>query len=408
MTPELQKGKALAEQFECPGLQKGARWFEEQWHCSESFAVRAIGGCSDTLFLGKEAESAGNDARRSAPALLQHNEQFLAFSIGSDAVQLANFWPQSIEDHSDIRHRRELDQECRGGFEQFFLKGQHIGTAVLYQENFLACAASSCGVNIDDVGLEIIAQESLDAAWDDFAVAENDIVVVSVFVNPTQFNDKKDLEVYPRNLKADSELLESAGVTALFAPTPDTFYSPEEMNNTFQFDFNGLDAVMEGKFRPGHFNGVVQVVSKLFTIINPDNAYFGEKDFQQLAIIRYMVKKMGFNINIVGCPIVREESGLALSSRNALLSEDQKKLASNIYAVLKESTTFFHMTTVAELKEAAIKAIERHDGLKVEYFEIVDANTLLPVTKWEDSDYIVGCITVFCGKVRLIDNIRYK
>ena len=149
------------------------------------------------------------------------------------------------------------------------------------------------------------------------AVAENDVVVVSVFVNPTQFNDKKDLEVYPRNLKADSELLESAGVTALFAPTPDTFYSPEEMNNTFQFDFNGLDAVMEGKFRPGHFNGVVQVVSKLFTIINPDNAYFGEKDFQQLAIIRYMVKKMGFNINIVGCPIVREESGLALSSRNA-------------------------------------------------------------------------------------------
>ena len=125
------------------------------------------------------------------------------------------------------------------------------------------------------------------------AVAENDVVVVSVFVNPTQFNDKKDLEVYPRNLKADSELLESAGVTALFAPTPDTFYSPEEMNNTFQFDFNGLDAVMEGKFRPGHFNGVVQVVSKLFTIINPDNAYFGEKDFQQLAIIRYMVKKMG-------------------------------------------------------------------------------------------------------------------
>lgn len=240
------------------------------------------------------------------------------------------------------------------------------------------------------------------------AVAENDVVVVSVFVNPTQFNDKKDLEVYPRNLKADSELLESAGVTALFAPTPDTFYSPEEMNNTFQFDFNGLDAVMEGKFRPGHFNGVVQVVSKFFTIINPDNAYFGEKDFQQLAIIRYMVKKMGFNINIVGCPIVREESGLALSSRNALLSEDQKKLASNIYAVLKESTTFFHMTTVAELKEAAIKAIERHDGLKVEYFEIVDANTLLPVTKWEDSDYIVGCITVFCGKVRLIDNIRYK
>ena len=138
------------------------------------------------------------------------------------------------------------------------------------------------------------------------AVSDNDIVIVSVFVNPTQFNDKKDLEVYPRNLEADAELLKNVGVTALFAPTPENFYSEEEMSNTFQFDFNGLDKVMEGKFRPGHFNGVVQVVSKLFSIINPDNAYFGEKDFQQLAIIRYMVKKMGFTTKIIGCPIVSE------------------------------------------------------------------------------------------------------
>lgn len=240
------------------------------------------------------------------------------------------------------------------------------------------------------------------------AVSENDVVVVSVFVNPTQFNDKKDFDVYPRNQEADAELLKNAGVTALFAPTADSFYTPEEMKSTFQFDFNGLDKVMEGKYRPGHFNGVVQVVSKLFSIVNPDNAYFGEKDFQQLAIIRYMVKKMGFNINIVGCPIVREESGLALSSRNALLTEDQKRLASNIYKVLKESTTFFHMTSVAELKDATIRAIEQHDGLKVEYFEIVDAVSLLPIKKWDDADSVVGCITVFCGKVRLIDNIRYK
>lgn len=240
------------------------------------------------------------------------------------------------------------------------------------------------------------------------AVSENDVVVVSVFVNPTQFNDKKDFDVYPRNQEADAELLKNAGVTALFAPTADSFYTPEEMKSTFQFDFNGLDKVMEGKYRPGHFNGVVQVVSKLFSIVNPDNAYFGEKDFQQLAIIRYMVKKMGFNINIVGCPIVREESGLALSSRNALLTEDQKRLASNIYKVLKESTTFYHMTSVAELKDATIKAIEQHDGLKVEYFEIVDAVSLLPINKWDDADSVVGCITVFCGKVRLIDNIRYK
>ncbi len=240
------------------------------------------------------------------------------------------------------------------------------------------------------------------------AVAENDIAVVSVFVNPTQFNNKTDLETYPRNIEADAKLLEGVGVKYVFAPVAEEFYTAEEMSKRFEFDFGGLDQVMEGKFRPGHFNGVVQVVSKLFRVVEPDRAYFGEKDFQQLAIIRRMVEVMKFNIEIVGCPIVREESGLALSSRNALLTPEQRVLATNIHAVLKESTTFYNQTTVRELHDAAIAAINRHEGLEVEYFDIVDGKTLQSVERWSDSDDIVGCITVYCGKVRLIDNIRYK
>ena len=240
------------------------------------------------------------------------------------------------------------------------------------------------------------------------AVSENDACIVSVFVNPTQFNDKGDLERYPRNIEADAALLEKAGCAAAFAPTPEEMYSAEEMNSTFQFDFGGLDTVMEGKYRPGHFNGVVQVVSKLFSLVTPDRAYFGEKDFQQLAIIRRMVRLMNFGVEIVGCPIVREESGLALSSRNALLSPEQRTLAVNISAVLKESTQFALETSVQELHDAVIAAINRHEGLEVEYFSIVDGTTLQEISKWDDSDYIVGCITVYCGKIRLIDNIRYK
>jgi len=239
-------------------------------------------------------------------------------------------------------------------------------------------------------------------------VKENDIAVCSVFVNPTQFNNKTDLETYPRNVEADAKVLEEAGVDFVFAPVAEEFYTKEEMEQRFQFDFGGLDEVMEGKFRPGHFNGVVQVVSKLFRLVKPQRAYFGEKDFQQLAIIRRMVEVMKFDIEIVGCPIVREESGLALSSRNALLTEEQRKLATNIHAVLKESTLFYNQTSVKELHDCAIAAINRHDGLEVEYFDIVDGRTLKSIENWRDADYVVGCITVYCGKVRLIDNIRYK
>lgn len=240
------------------------------------------------------------------------------------------------------------------------------------------------------------------------AVADNDVAVVSVFVNPTQFNDKNDLAKYPRTLTADAELLESVGCKVVFAPEAEEMYSQEEMNSTFQFDFGGLDQVMEGKFRPGHFNGVVQVVSKLFRLVRPNRAYFGEKDFQQLAIIRRMVKLMNFDIEIIGCPIVRQDNGLARSSRNALLTEEQRNLAANIYAVLHESTTFYHMTTVKEVHDAVVAAVNRHEGLEVEYFDIVDGNTLQSIKYWDDAEYVVGCITVRCCGVRLIDNIRYK
>ncbi len=240
------------------------------------------------------------------------------------------------------------------------------------------------------------------------AVEENDTCVVSVFVNPTQFNDKNDLEHYPRTLEKDAALLKGVGCGVVFAPRAEDFYSEEEMNSTFKFNFGGLDEVMEGKFRPGHFNGVVQVVSKLFKAVNPTRAYFGEKDFQQLAIIRRMVDVMNFDVEIVGCPILREESGLAMSSRNGLLSVEERELAADISKVLKESVQFVTMTSVDQLREATIAAINNRDGLEVEYFDIVDGKTLQNVNSWDDAPYIVGCITVYCGKVRLIDNIKYK
>lgn len=240
------------------------------------------------------------------------------------------------------------------------------------------------------------------------SVSENDICVVSVFVNPTQFNDKTDLANYPRTLETDADLLASVGCQIIFAPTAQEMYDEEEMTNPFEFDFGGLDIVMEGKFRPGHFNGVVQVVSKLFKLVQPTRAYFGEKDFQQLAIIRRMVRVMNLPVEIVGCPIVREATGLAMSSRNALLTAEQRQLAVHISQVLNESRQFVPATPVSELHTALVAAINQREGLEVEYFDIVDGKTLQSIEKWEETDDVVGCITVYCGKVRLIDNIRYK
>ena len=237
------------------------------------------------------------------------------------------------------------------------------------------------------------------------AVAENDVVVVSDFVNPTQFNDKNDLVKYPRTLDADCELLEKVGAAFVFAPSVEEIY-PEP--DTRQFSYAPLDTVMEGRFRPGHFNGVCQIVSKLFMIVNPARAYFGEKDFQQLAIIREMVKQMEFKLQIVGCPIVREEDGMALSSRNARLLPEEREYALNISQTLFKSRTFAASHTVAETQKFVEDAIAASKGLRLEYFEIVDGNNLQKIASWEDTEYAVGCITVFCGEVRLIDNIKYK
>ena len=237
------------------------------------------------------------------------------------------------------------------------------------------------------------------------AVKENDIVVVSDFVNPTQFNDKNDLLKYPRTLEADCELLEKEGAAYVFAPSVEEIY-PEP--DTRQFSYAPLDTVMEGKFRPGHFNGVCQIVSKLFMIVEPDTAYFGEKDFQQLAIIREMVKQMNFPLQIVGCPIVREEDGLAMSSRNTRLSKEEREFALNISRTLFKSQEFAASHALAETQTFVEESIAASEGLRLEYFEIVDGLTLQRVEKWEDSNYIVGCITVFCGEVRLIDNIKYR
>ena len=236
-------------------------------------------------------------------------------------------------------------------------------------------------------------------------VAENGICVVSVFVNPTQFNDKNDLLHYPRTLDADCRLLESAGCAIAFAPEVEEMYPVED---TRVFNLGTVAEVMEGKYRPGHFNGVAQIVSKLFDAVQPDRAYFGEKDFQQIAVIRSMVKLLNFPVEIVACPIVREEYGMALSSRNLRLTPQQRKNAVSISQTLFKSRTFAEQHSVAETIDYVVSTLNSVPDLEVEYFEIVDGNTLLPVNDWSDSDYIVGCITVYCGEVRLIDNIAYR
>ena len=239
------------------------------------------------------------------------------------------------------------------------------------------------------------------------SVEDNDITVVSIFVNPTQFNDPKDLNSYPRDLDADCKLLESVGADYVFAPSVDEMYPTKD---TRHFEFPPVSTVMEGAHRPGHFNGVCQVVSRLFYIVRPDRAYFGEKDWQQIAVVKAMVKSLGLNVSIVECPIVREPDGLARSSRNTLLSADERAIAPNIFKALKDSIDYAQNHTLKETHDKVVDQINATDGLDVEYYEIVDGNTLQPVDTWDASDYIVGCITVYCGArpVRLIDHIKYK
>ncbi len=236
-------------------------------------------------------------------------------------------------------------------------------------------------------------------------VRENDVCVVSVFVNPTQFNDKHDLETYPRTLEADCALLEAAGCHYVFAPSVEEMY-PEP--DTRVFNLGRVAEVMEGAMRPGHFNGVAQVVSKLFYIVEPDNAYFGEKDFQQIAVIRAMVKQLNIPVKINACPIKREADGLALSSRNTRLTPELRQKAPLIARTLKESTTFAPGKSVQEVIDFVVNTINADPDMRVEYYEIVDGNTLEAIKDWSETDYPIGCITVFCGEVRLIDNIKYN
>ena len=241
----------------------------------------------------------------------------------------------------------------------------------------------------------------------EYSVKENDITVVSIFVNPTQFNDSNDLKNYPRTLDADCGLLESIGVDFVFSPSVEEIY-PEPDQRVFSYP--PIDQVMEGAKRPGHFNGVCQIVSKLFYITLPDRAYFGEKDFQQIAVVKAMVNDLQIPVEIKTCPIVRESSGLALSSRNLLLSESEKEAASNIFKILANSITYAKENSISETTNYVVQEINNIQELNVEYYQIVDGNTLQALTQWSDSDYIVGCITVYCGErpVRLIDNIKYK
>ena len=237
------------------------------------------------------------------------------------------------------------------------------------------------------------------------AKKQTDIIIVSIFVNPNQFNDPKDLEKYPRDIEKDVEKLIEVGCDILFSPTVEDIY-PEEDNR--QFDFGLIDKVMEGKHRPGHFNGVAQVVSRLFNIVNPDKAFFGMKDFQQIAIINEMVKQLKFNIEIVECPTIRELDGLAMSSRNLLLDDERRKIAPIIAQSLNESRKFAEKYSIKETIEYVESKINANKLLDVEYFEIVDGNSLQAVSSWNDADYIVGAIAVFAGEVRLIDNVVYK
>ena len=234
---------------------------------------------------------------------------------------------------------------------------------------------------------------------------ENETVVVSVFVNPTQFNDKNDLKNYPRTPEADCAVLESAGADIVFMPSVEDIY-PEP--DTRIFDFGLVDKVMEGATRPGHFNGVAQVVSRLFALVNPQRAYFGEKDFQQIAVIKAMVAQLAIEVDIVECAIVRGEDGLALSSRNELLTLEHRKAAPHIYATISQCAAKMESMSPSELTAWVVETIDSNPLLKTIYFEAVDAKTMQKVEAWSDSERIQGCCAVQAGDIRLIDNIRIK
>jgi pantoate--beta-alanine ligase len=236
------------------------------------------------------------------------------------------------------------------------------------------------------------------------AAAENDVVVVTIFVNPTQFNDPSDLDLYPRTLDQDLELLRQLEADLVFVPAVKEMYPDED---TQIFDLGELDKVMEGKHRPGHFNGVAQIVSKLFLMIRPHRAYFGQKDFQQLVVIRRLVEILDMNLTIVSCPIIRENDGLAMSSRNTRLSKEERKLAPFIYETLVHASEKMEALSPSQLKEWVILQFKKQSALELEYFEIVEDKGLMPVVKWDEEVNKVACLAVLLGGVRLIDNLIF-
>jgi pantoate--beta-alanine ligase len=236
------------------------------------------------------------------------------------------------------------------------------------------------------------------------SLSANDITVVSIYVNPSQFNDKNDFRNYPRNLQLDCKLLKKTGCNLVFAPDDNEMYPSDD---TRKFDFGQMGSVMEGNFRPGHFNGVTQIVTKMFDAVKPHRAYFGRKDFQQLAIIRKLANNYHYTIEIIGCPIVREHDGLAMSSRNALLAPEYRKAAPLIYQTLIEAKDMIFHSNVLKITTFVEKTINSNPFLKLEYFQIVDTYTLTPVEELRPENPATACIAVYAGKVRLIDNIEF-
>lgn len=236
------------------------------------------------------------------------------------------------------------------------------------------------------------------------AIKENDIVITSIFVNPTQFDKKEDLKNYPRSIESDLEMLKKAGCNIAFKPCPEEIYQGNEVSESF--DFEGLETPMEGKHRKGHFDGVGTIVRKLFEIVAPNSAYFGEKDYQQLLIVKKMVEKLELPVEVIGCPIYREEDGLAMSSRNLRLSESQRKAAPFIYQTLRKAKEQLKTNTVEEVKNWFLQEFNQESKLKLEYFEIADAKTLQPIIKKVPEKRARAFVAAFAGKIRLIDNIE--
>ncbi len=239
----------------------------------------------------------------------------------------------------------------------------------------------------------------------DCSLKQNDVTVVSIFVNPTQFNDKSDFKNYPRTLEADLKILRTINCDIVFTPAESEMYDKPD---SFEYDFGHLDKVLEGKYRPGHFTGVARIVTRLFEVVTPHKAYFGLKDFQQLIIIKKLTEDLKLPVRIISCPTVREKDGLAMSSRNSLLSAEQRKHAPLIYHTLCQAEKNSKKYTVGHVKKTVVNTLNKDPHLSVEYFEIVDNINLNPVKSWEELSVKVGCIAVKAGDVRLIDNIVFN